>query len=180
MSAFEVDATHIDVMVSAALQRIHGDRLTWYHGLDAETEPGEALPSRGDYLENLRKARREVTPENAGMWGALLVAENRRSVNHRYAEDEIEEPYEFTEYTGHFDPVKMLGAINCYEYQACEHPGWKTSEARAFCEALRDRMIHALPGYGSFHGHVTDASQVTVGRAMRVASRAELRKLLGR
>ena len=177
MSAFEVDKTHIDVMVSAALQRIHGDRLYWYHSLDAETVPGEALPSQSDYLDRLKKARREVTPENAGMWGALLVAENRRSVNHRYNEDEIEEPYEFTEYTGNFDAVKMLAAIGCYEYQACEHPEWKTSEARAFCEALRDRMIHALPGYSSFHGHVSGASDVMVGEAMRVASAAEFRRL---
>ena len=67
---------------------------------------------------------------------------------------------------GTFDPVKILAAINCYEYQACEHPEWKTSEARDFCEALRDRMIRMLPGYGNFHGHVTDASQVTVGQAL--------------
>lgn len=171
MSAFEVDHTHIDVMVSAALQRIHGETLRWYHDTDAipHTEPGEALPARSeDYLAALKRCRREVTSDNAGMWGATLVAENRRSVNHRYAEDEIEDPYEFTEYAGHFDPVKILAAIDCYEYQACEHREWKTSEARDFCEALRDRMIHMLPGYGAFHGHVTDASQVTIGQAMRV------------
>ena len=147
MSAFEVDKTHIDVMVSAALQRIHGDRLYWYHSLDAETVPGEALPSQSDYLDRLKKARREVTPENAGMWGALLVAENRRSVNHRYNEDEIEEPYEFTEYTGNFDAVKMLAAIGCYEYQACEHDGWRTSEAYSFLGSLREAWCRRCDGY---------------------------------
>ena len=63
----------------------------------------------------------------------------------------------------------MLGAINCYEYQACEHPGWKASEARSFCEALTARMIHMLPGYGNGPWEVTDASQVMTGQAMRVA-----------
>jgi len=180
MSAFEVDATHIDVLISAALIRQHGATLSWYHGEITWTEAGEALPS-GDryqmYLDSLKKAKREVTRENAGMWGALLVAENRRSVNHRYEEDEIEEPYEFTEYTGHFDPAKILAAIACYEYQACEHPEWKTSEAKSFCDALRMHMIRLLPGYDGVW-EVTDASEVMTGNAMRVASAAEMRRRL--
>ena len=165
MSAFEVDNTHIDVMVSAALQCIHGDRLRWYHG-DAETERGQALTP----FEKLREGMREVTPENAETWGATLLAENRRSVNHRYDEDEIEAPYTFTEYAGTFDPVKMLSAIACYEYQAREHPEWKTSEAKSFCDALRSRLIHSLPGYGT-PWEVTDAAQVTIGQPMRVSGR---------
>ncbi len=167
MSAFEVDKTHIDVLVSAALQRIHGGTLSWYHGDIPETLPGEALPSHENYLERLNTTHREVTRDNAGMWGALLVAENRRSVNHRYNEDEIEEPYEFTRYEGTFNPAKILAAISCYEYQSCEHPEWKTSEAKSFCEALQGRMIGQLPGYGGVW-EVTDASQVTIGDAMRV------------
>jgi hypothetical protein len=175
MSAFEVDKTHIDVLVSAALIRRHGDTLSWYHGEIPGTQPGEMLPGRDDYLAALKKAKREVTRENAGMWGALLVAENRRSVNWRYEEDEIEEPYEFTEYAGTFNPVAVLSAISCYEYQSCEHPGWKTSEARSFCEALHAQMVRMLPGYGT-PWEVTDASQVMTGQAMRVASAAEMRR----
>ena len=168
MSAFEVDETHIDVLLSAALQRVHGSTLSWYHGEIPETLPGEALPSHGDYLERLNKTHREVTRDNAGMWGALLVAENRRSVNHRYDEDEIEEPYELTRYEGTFVAAAILKAIDCYEYQSCEHPGWKGSEARSFCEALRGRMIGQLPGYDSAKWEVTASSQVMLGTAMRV------------
>ena len=176
MSAFEVDHTHIDVLISAALIRQHGDTLSWLHGEITGTLPGEALPGRyEDYLASLKTAKREVTRDNAGMWAALLVAENRRSVNWRYEEDEIEEPYEFTEYAGDFDPAKILAAISCYEYQACEHPEWKTSEAKSFCDALRMAMIRMLPGYGGVW-EVTDASQVTTGQAMRVASAAEMRR----
>ncbi len=169
MSAFEVNHTHIDVLVSAALKRAPGGtHMYWHHdaGEDAaRTLPGETLPEDTD---GLRHALREVTRENAGMWGATLAAENRRGVNHRYDEEEWEEPYEFTEYRGRFDPVRILSALACYEYQACEHPEWKTSEAKGFCDALRSRMIRALPGYGDAPWEVTDAAQVTIGEPMPV------------
>jgi hypothetical protein len=167
MSAYEVDKTHIDVLVSAAIAA--GRNFYWYHQpADApRTEPGEALPGDGDgdgrytaYLAGLRDNKREVTRANAGMWGAVLVAENKRSVNHRYDDDEIEDPYQFTFYAGPFDPVGILRALNGYEYQASEHPGWRASEAREFCEALRGEMIRSLPGYDSFPREVTDVSQV--------------------
>ena len=170
MSAFEVDPTHIDVLISAALQGGSYGPLTWYYGEIPHTAPGEALPGAEDYLTSLQKTKREVTRTNAGMWGALLVAENRRSVNHRYAEDEIEDPYEFTEYAGTFNAVAILKAISCYEYQSCEHPEWEASEAKAFCDALRASMIHALSGYEAAPWEVTDASQVTIGQALRVRS----------
>lgn len=170
MSAFEVDETHIDVLISAALQRDHGDTLSWIHGNVEWSGDYDA------YRAAINAAKREVTRANAGTWGATLVAENRRSVNYRYEEDEIEEPYEFTEYAGHFNPAKILAAISCYEYQACEHPEWKTSEAKSFCEALRHRMIRQLPGYQGVW-EVTDASQVTTGEAMRVATAAEMRRM---
>lgn len=169
MSAFEVDATHIDVMVSAALQRVScGETMRWYHGDIPGTQPGEMLPGGEDYASACERTRREVTSETAETWGATLLAENRRSVNHRYNEDEIEEPYIFTEYSGTFDPGKMLSAISCYEYQSCEHPGWQASEAKAFCDALRNKMVRMLPGYKAGPWEVTDASQVTVGDAVRV------------
>jgi len=165
MSAFEVCNTHIDVMVSAALQRRHGETLRWYVG---DYDGSES------YEESLERRRREVTSANAETWGATLLAENRASVNYRYQEDEIEAPYVLTEYAGQFNPVAVLSAVNCYEYQSCEHPGWKSSEARQFCEALRARMIHALPGYDSAPWEVTDAAQVTIGTPVKVRRNASV------
>lgn len=168
MSAFEVSDTHIDVLVSAALCGGPSDTLTWYHGEIPGTQPGEALPGREDYLTALKKTRREVTRENAETWGATLLAENRASVNHRYDEDEIEAPYILTEYTGRINPVAILSALSCYEYQSCEHPGWATSEAHDFCEALRHRMIRLLPGYGSAPWEINDPDDAFVGKAQKV------------
>jgi hypothetical protein len=44
-------------------------------------------------------------------------------------------------------PVQVLKSCDCYEYQSCEHPGWKQSEAKQFIDALRREAWHALPGY---------------------------------
>lgn len=162
MSAFEVSTVHINVLISAALAgNIYGETLRWYAGELPHTAPGEMLPdaSPADY----DRCRREVTSENAEQWGAVLHAENRASVNHRYDEDEIEAPYAFTCYIGQPDPVAILSAIACYEYQSCEHPGWKRSDARAFCEALRAKMVRALPGYDTAPWEVTDPAQAFRG-----------------
>ena len=169
MSAFEVSDTHIDILVSAALQRDrYGYTLSWYFGEVPGTYPGEALPSGEDYEAALKRTKREVTDDNAETWGAALLAENRRSVNHRYDEDEIETPYVFTQYDGQFNPVAVLRAISCYEYQSCEHPEWKTSEARAFCAALTDRMIGILPGYDKAPWEISDPDEAFNGKAMKV------------
>jgi len=50
-------------------------------------------------------------------------------------------------------PVITLSLISCYEYQSCEHPEWRTSEARAICEALRKLAIRNLPGYDEAPWH---------------------------
>ena len=42
----------------------------------------------------------------------------------------------------------MLKAVSCYEYQACEHPGWLASEANLFCDALRHKLIGLLTIFG--------------------------------
>lgn len=78
----------------------------------------------------------------------MLWAENYASVNYRYCEKDMAPEYVHkSDPYRKWDAVAVLKAIACYEYQACEHPGWKTSEARAFCEELRGNAIHALPGY---------------------------------
>ena len=173
MSAFEVSNTHIDALVSAALQAVPPDGgIRWYHQTPADeiprTMPGEMLPGHEDYIASLERTHREVTLDNAGTWGAALLAENRRSVNHRYDEDEIEAPYVFTQIHGTFNPVAILKAVSCYEYQSCEHPGWAASEAYDFCQALRARMIRQLAGYRDAAWEVHQPSDVTIGEPVQV------------
>lgn len=125
MSAFMVSKRHIDYLITAGLDFANGyGPLRW--GKDH---------------------RRELTRETASETGAILWAENRASVNYRYDENKAANPYEYSRYPGRIDPVQVLKAISCLEYQSCEHPEWEASEAKSFCEALRRRTIGFLPGF---------------------------------
>ena len=160
MSAFVVDKAHIDYMVSAGLLLVHpGDTLTWLWSEEGPPNTDE-LYERGEpwgrgYYEWVRRSQRRLDVSTAGRVGAMLLAENRRSVNFRYDEDDWEEPYTF-EPVASVDPVVVLKALSCYEYQACEHPEWEASEAHAFCEALRQRAIASLPGYAEAPWGISD------------------------
>lgn len=92
--------------------------------------------------------------------GLMLWQECARSVAARYpGEPESDLPgpgddgprFGYTHVTDHsrrpLDPLAVLKAIACYEYQACETDDWKTTRAAAFCSALRKHAIYCLPGY---------------------------------
>jgi len=124
MSAYMCNKEHIDYLLTAALSRKHGPLSWWDKG-----------------------GRFELTYETVNRVGAMLISENQASLTARYGEAEEVEPYIFTRYYGTIDPVQVLKSISCYEYQACEHDGWETSEAHDFCRALRHDAINRLPGY---------------------------------
>ena len=135
MSAWIVSKAHIDLLVSAGL-RVRYRPMCWYVG----------------------ERRGELNNDNASAVGQMLLDECVKSVNYRYSDDQITEllgptnaywliPYKFDEVLSFPSIVCVLKQIDCYEYQSCEHPEWKDSEAHTFCRALRKYMIHNLPGY---------------------------------
>lgn len=156
MSAFIVDKAHIDAMIHAAAAVEHGQHtsgMRWWTVDDLRT------------VADYDACRRELSysdQESQDRAGSMLWAENLRSIEYRYPDTIDNQCYpgpgdfmgwpDVFAYTCKglrrtFDPVAILKAITCYEYQSCEHPGWKTSEARFFCDALKDKMIRNLPGY---------------------------------
>jgi hypothetical protein len=149
MSAWELPKVHIDAMLTAGLAYQQLGPVQWFWPPIREEEGvcERGQPWGPECVRLAQERKRQLTPKTAGHVGAMLLAENRRSVNHRYDEEEIEEPYTFDLLPGRVDPVVVLKAIQCYEYQTCEHPEWESSEAKEFCDALRGRMIHNLPGY---------------------------------
>lgn len=113
---------------------------------------------------DVRDGRDELRLENAEAVGQMPTDECVRSVSHRYAGSESlpgRYPDGLDGFGDWFEPftyaamqpgrcptpVEALKLLDCLEYQSCEHPGWRDSDARAFCEALRRQMIACLAGY---------------------------------
>jgi hypothetical protein len=166
MSAFVVSTVHIDAMLTAGL-RLHlpyGDRPLrwWWPEIDAPSDRGSWTSAEAQRQASERE--RTLTPDSAGRVGAMLLAENRRSMDHRYNEEELEEPYLFRELPRVPDPIVVLKAIDGYRYQSCEHPIWAGSEAAAFCAALQERAIQCLPSYAEAPWGIEHADEVVFPR----------------
>jgi hypothetical protein len=167
MSASVVTKEHIAALVNAADRHAaayHG-QFEWY----VDTEDGRThytLSRTGEdrvedgYTVDLGDGIDYTYPEHitvsAETLGAMLLFENVRSVSYRYREaDPNNLPGSIAQdntlyrhdYNVHVSPLAVLKAIACYTYQACEHPGWQSSPAKAFCEVLTEAMIMDLPGY---------------------------------
>lgn len=146
MSAYVVDRDHIRYLVSAATQMRRGidsGELRWRNGKG----PVRILP-HGD-------------AERAADVGQVLWDENVASVEYRYPKSGGDLPgpvlpeghgYVYgphRAWAGDIEPVQVLKAIHCLEYQSCEHPGWEKSEAHAFLRALEAAAMRAVPGYSA-------------------------------
>lgn len=79
--------------------------------------------------------------------GQMLWTENYASVNYRYQEDESAPAYTPTLTDEPLSPIAVLKALDCYEYQSCEHPGWEESDARKLCDAIRGIIFTDHPDW---------------------------------
>ena len=158
MSAWMVDKRHVDLLVQVAVEGPHGPITpsNAWHPFRYFMVPARML--REMTLAELKKVEREVDLYGADALGQMLAAQNAASVRYRYEDADgrgmvpswADAFYEYTPIPP-LDPsptvVELLCAIDCYEYQACETPGWPDTEAFQFCEALRKGLIRHLPGY---------------------------------
>lgn len=160
MSAFIVSKEHIDALVQAALANKSpqypgdccGSGMSYYWPEVEYGPTGRELVHGGfdnyeDWQAAMQAAYHDCRQDSPSRLGQMLWGENHRSVNARYQEDDIEPLYEYAPLPGVVNPVVVLKAIDCYEYQTCEHEDWEASEAHKFCETLRGKMIGWLPGY---------------------------------
>src|SRR5581483_9476890 len=167
MSAWLVSKRHVDVLVSAALQfPQHGSKLR-FRIRDVPTKPSDYAkgePWGPTAIKTFNERMTEVTRTNASDVGQMLWTENHKSLRHRYTDADESWPaeqYDFAEIHGRLDPVVVLKAIDCYEYQSCEHPEWEESAAYSLCDALRRVAIARLPGYESAPWGLDEESLVT-------------------
>lgn len=149
MSAFMVSRSHIDYLVRAADSR----RITGRHNQFQ-------FRNRSGVWVTLRHGHEiEGYEPDIGMsaLGQLWWDENRSSIEHRYPdtrEDFSNAPgpvgedfrYQYGERFTRTEitPAQVIRACDCLDYQSCEHPGWKDSDARAALMALKDYAVNAL------------------------------------
>jgi len=150
MSVFIVAKAHIDALVTAAAhpESPSNGPLHWYP-TNAQGEVIEHYTING----HDRSRCTEV--------GQMLWAANEASYTSRYSGPPIDPRANTYRYqpTPLFEPVTILRAIECFEYQTIEmeDPDWGTSEARAFCHALRQKTIARLPGYDTAPWEITES-----------------------
>ena len=149
MSAYVVGKPHLDYLLTYGLLQAGHKPLAWLAPANAEVDGCQrriaGAPGAG---ADLLLRKRQLTRDTADAVGNMLLEQNIRGVNSLYdIEGEAETMYAFEVSRVSLDPVQVLKALKCYEYQACNDPGWKGSEAWAFCDALRRLAIARLPGY---------------------------------
>lgn len=135
MSAYIVSKAHIDTLVSARA----------------------VLPAYDHCASS-------IDPDAAG---AMLWRENYKSVGYRYDERHggQDDTPEYRHATVRLNLrsvptlVALFKALDCYEYQSNEHPGWRESEAFRFCDYLRSALVRLLPGYRDAPWNIQDAQQ---------------------
>lgn len=142
MSAFIVSATHVDVLLSVAL---HGSS-------DSAGSSREWSPP------HLEEPGRPLSAVTCSVLGAALLAECIAAVSRGNPgcpmrelpgpwPMPIPEQYEFTDFGPCANVAEACKAIDCFEYQSCDHPEWAQSLARRFCDRLRRALIAALAGH---------------------------------
>lgn len=82
----------------------------------------------------------------------ILAKANADSINSLYTpEDGHAEFVPTTPHAGalkeRLDPIAIIKACHCYDYQSCEARTWERSEARQLVRAIEDHAIRHLPGY---------------------------------
>lgn len=148
MSAFVITYGHVDVLLHLALgtcsdarrdPRYSGSHgITWFAPVE-DGEPWHKLP-------------RDWEEDGLTLVGRMLHAECVASVAGRYPDDRPHERpgklgelnprgYTFRRTTRRFTIAEAFKALGCFEYQSCEHEGWSTSEAHAFCRSLERHLI---------------------------------------
>lgn len=156
MSAYVVDREHLLALVRTAVEGPSGRGVypdNAWHGLRWYAVPDRELRSIGWRESEVHVRRLDWTTVEE--LARLLFDENVASVRYRYADaDESgmipdEAPFTMGDVrrAPRLSVGTALGALDCFEYQACEHDEWADSEARRFCDAFRRALCHAVSGY---------------------------------
>jgi len=152
MSAFICDPRHVDYLVTWA----HRPRAELYVVLNDGETPPEPLrhavsPGKQQWQTPDRLMLREINPTDLGR---LLMAENVRSVMHRYddtAPDDLPGPNDQRGVFAYaYRPIPhtradwTVSACHCWQYQTCETPDHAVTLAWRVVEAIERHAVSVL------------------------------------
>jgi len=83
---------------------------------------------------------RLIPMEHATITGTMLWLENHKSLNARYGDAIPRVVYTFRGIESPLNDGKIGRLIACYDYQSCEHGGWRTSQSCKLVEALSAKI----------------------------------------
>lgn len=150
MSAFQVSQAHLVFLVRAFTSGLGLHDSIW-----TKTQPAPGYIGRDSFGGTVYKLDPGVSDVEAVALHKHLARENAASVGHRYREpcapvpvpsnvDQLSRPLPFNTVA---EVAAGIKALDCYEYQSCEHATWKTSEVRDWCEMLRRGLYRRIPGF---------------------------------
>jgi len=171
MSAYIVDNNHIAYLLRAATSPAItlSARMTW----------AWRTADSGDLLH--AEIWAGAPEQRFRAVGNMLLQANVDSVSTRYAAcKHTELPgakgqtlfCDFGTPIPHFNRIKaveVLKSCDCYEYQSCEHSGWRNSQANAFVTCLRSCAIDKLAGYEEAPWGAPEPCAVYYGNLQRLA-----------
>ncbi len=98
-----------------------------------------------DALVTALVAAKLVKPALVNSTGAMLWAENYKSVNARYGERDSAPEYTYA--SRPTNAGELYQAIHCYKYQSCEHRDWDGSRSHRLMQSLEDTINVLAPGF---------------------------------
>lgn len=153
MSAYLCSCDTLSALATYWSEHINEDRFRDHHRklTCAICDSGPSTPYRDAQIT----AERLLKGRSAGLVVfELLLAENQASLEARYPDDP--EMRDASHYRFSVDPdVKravqfglptgaIVGLVDGYEYQSCEHHGWRRSIGRALCLQIREMLNEDL------------------------------------
>ena len=141
MSAFLVNEDTLDLLASVAGW---GREDLWVYMSE------DILPPRGDL--QFERGGNYYGERASSLIKEELRLENMASLWARYPKDanlfwEGREPQALKRiYADQANIGQALGALACYEYQACESENWESSFAFALCKAIRKALCSRISG----------------------------------
>jgi hypothetical protein len=138
MSAYVVSDNHIHLLLDAAFLSVTQNHRNIFRYIDHTGQMHEVTET--SYDDNGKLII------EANVFGQTLVNENYASVNARYNEHTEPHTYHYRARSVHakIDAPRVLAAISGYEYQCCERAEWFSSQAHAFCNALRSDIVGTM------------------------------------